>query len=103
VEEEALHKIFKFFGIKSFFVYGQLHAVFLDSDTAVVPPIYAQLIFLIFFPTVAIVTRINAKKRIQFLSFGSVCFCAFVVIEFMTIFIPLPSPIVQLISILATV
>ena len=33
-EEEALHRIFKFFGIKSFFVYGQLHAVFLDSNVA---------------------------------------------------------------------
>ena len=41
-EEEALHRIFKFFGIKSFFVYGQLHAVFLDSNAAIVPPVYAQ-------------------------------------------------------------
>ena len=47
--------------------------------------------------------RINAKTRVQFLSFGILCFSAFVVIEFMTVFIPLPSPIVQLVSILVTV
>ncbi len=102
-EEEALHRIFQFFGIKSFFVYGQLHANFLDSTATIVPPIYAQLIFMIFFPTIAIAARINAKKRVGFLSFGILCFSAFVVIEFMTVFIPLPSPIVQLISILVTV
>ena len=89
----------------SFFVYGELHVEFLGLDILVIIPVYAQLIFLIFFPTMAITSRINLKKRVQFVSFGLLCFSCFVAIELLTVFIPLggSTPVRQLVNILATV
>jgi len=105
LEEEMLQWIFQFFGITSTFIHGQFYAKILGSQVAVVIPIYVQLIFLIFFPTTAIASRIDIKKRMQFLSFGLICFLAFVIIELIAVFLPLdlPSPIRHLISILITV
>jgi cellulose synthase/poly-beta-1,6-N-acetylglucosamine synthase-like glycosyltransferase len=105
LEEEMLQWIFRFFDITTTFIHGQFYAKILGSQVAVVIPIYVQLIFLIFFPTTAIASRINIKKRIQFLSFGLVCFSAFVIIELLAVFLPLDlsSPIRHLISILITV
>jgi cellulose synthase/poly-beta-1,6-N-acetylglucosamine synthase-like glycosyltransferase len=104
VEEQMLQSIFRFFGITFTLVDGVPYADILGSHIAVNVPIYPQLIFLIFFPTIAIVSRISFKKRIQFLSFGLLCFSAFVIIEFLTVLIPLDlsSPIRHLISILLT-
>lgn len=104
LEEQMLQSIFHFFGITSTFVNGALYAEILGSNTAVSIPIYPQLIFLIFFPTIAFVSRISIKKRVQFLSFGLLCFSAFVMISFLTVLIPieLSSPIRHLISILLT-
>ena len=105
VEEEILHGIYKVLNITSFFVYGELHVNFFGSDIPVVVPVYAQLIFLIFFPTMSVTARINTKKRIQFISFGLLCFCCFVAIELLTIVIPVAgsSPIRLLVNILLTV
>jgi cellulose synthase/poly-beta-1,6-N-acetylglucosamine synthase-like glycosyltransferase len=105
VEEEILHGIFKLLNMTSFFVYGELHVNFLGSDIPVVVPVYAQLIFLIFFPTMAITSRINIKKRIQFISFGLLCFSCFVAIQLLTILIPVAgsSPIRLLVNILLTI
>ena len=105
LEEEILQWIFQFFNITSTHNQGQLYAKILDSRIAVVIPIYVQLIFLIFFPTTAIASRINIKKRIQFLSFGLACFSVFVILEVLTVLVPLDlsSPIRHLISILITV
>ncbi len=104
IEEQMLQSIFHFFNITITFVNGVPYADILGSQIAVNIPIYPQLIFLIFFPTIAIASRINIKKRLQFLSFGLLCFCAFIVLEFLTILIPIQmtSPIRHLISILIT-
>ena len=101
LEEELLQRVLQFFGITSTFVNGELHAEIFGLEIAVVVPIYVQLIFLIFFPTTAIASRINVKKRIQFLSFGLLCLSAFVIIVLLTVF--LPSPFRHLTSILITV
>jgi cellulose synthase/poly-beta-1,6-N-acetylglucosamine synthase-like glycosyltransferase len=104
VEEQMLQGIFHFFNITFTFVDGVPYAEILGSHIAANVPIYPQLIFLIFFPTIAITSRINFKKRMQFLSFGLMCFCAFVILEFLTVLIPvqMTSPIRHLISILLT-
>jgi cellulose synthase/poly-beta-1,6-N-acetylglucosamine synthase-like glycosyltransferase len=104
VEEQMLQSIFRFFSITFTFVNGVPYAEILGSRIAANVPIYPQLIFLIFFPTMAISSRINIKKRMQFLSFGLLCFCAFVIVEFLTVLIPvhMSSPIRHLISILIT-
>src|SRR5918992_1698989 len=104
VEEQMLQSIFHFFNIPFTFVDGVPYAEILGSHIAANVPIYPQLIFLIFFPTIAIASRINIKKRLQFLSFGLLCFCAFVILEFLTVLIPIQmtSPIRHLISILIT-
>jgi cellulose synthase/poly-beta-1,6-N-acetylglucosamine synthase-like glycosyltransferase len=104
VEEQMLQSIFHFFNITFTFVDGVPYAEILGSHIAANVPIYPQLIFLIFFPTIAIAARINIKKRMQFLSFGLLCFCAFVILEFLTVLIPvqMTSPIRHLISILLT-
>jgi cellulose synthase/poly-beta-1,6-N-acetylglucosamine synthase-like glycosyltransferase len=101
LEEEMLQRIFQFLGVTSFFVQGELHVEIMASEIAVVVPVFVQLIFLIFFPTIAIASRISIKKRIQFISFGIMCFSVFILIELLTIFIP--SPFRHLTSILFTV
>ena len=104
LEEQMLQSVFHFFNITYTLVDGTLYAEILGTNTAVSIPIYPQLIFLIFFPTIAFVSRINIKKRVQFLSFGLLCFSAFVMISFLTTLIPIEmsSPIRHLISILLT-
>ena len=104
LEEHMLQSVFHFFNITYTLVDGTLYAEILGTNTAVSIPIYPQLIFLIFFPTIAFVSRINIKKRVQFLSFGLLCFSAFVMISFLTTLIPIEmsSPIRHLISILLT-
>ncbi|HKG70698.1 MAG TPA: glycosyltransferase, partial [Nitrososphaeraceae archaeon] len=104
IEEQMLQSIFRFFSITFTFVDGVPYAEILGSHIAVNIAIYPQLIFLIFFPTIAIASRINIKKRLQFLSFGLLCFSAFVMIAFLTVLIPvqMSSPFRHLISILLT-
>lgn len=101
LEEQILKTALQFFGTTTIFVQGELHAQIMGSEIALIVPIYVQLIFLIFFPTIAITSRINIKKRIQFLSFGLMCFSSFIMIELLSVFIP--SPIRHLTSILITI
>jgi cellulose synthase/poly-beta-1,6-N-acetylglucosamine synthase-like glycosyltransferase len=103
-EQQILQSMLDFFNITYIFRDEALFAQILGSNTAVSIPIYPQLIFLIFFPTIAIASRINVKKRMQFLAYGILCFSAFVMINFLTVLIPIEmsSPIRHLISILIT-
>jgi cellulose synthase/poly-beta-1,6-N-acetylglucosamine synthase-like glycosyltransferase len=104
IEEQILQNIFHFFSITYTLVDGELYTQIQESQTAVSIPIYLQLVFLIFFPTIALVSRINMNKRLQFLFFGLLCFLAFVMISFLTVLIPIEmsSAIRHLISILLT-
>lgn len=104
VQEQMLQSIFNFFSISHTFMDGTMYAQILGSNIPMTIPIFPQLIFLIFFPTIALVARINIKKRAQFLSFGLLCFIAFVMIVFLTTLIPveMSSPIRHLINILVT-
>src|SRR5919202_1006839 len=88
LEEQILQRLFHFFTITSTFNDGVLYAQVLGSHIPVSIPIYPQLIFLIFFPTIAMVSRINLKKRGHFLGFGLLCFLAFIMVEFVTVLIP---------------
>ncbi|MDQ3872800.1 MAG: glycosyltransferase [Thermoproteota archaeon] len=104
LEEQMLKGVLQFFSIPYTFNDGTLYAQILGSHVPVSIPVYPQLIFLIFFPTIAIVSRINLKKRGQFLAFGLLCFLAFIMVEFVTVLIPvhISSQIRHLISILIT-
>jgi cellulose synthase/poly-beta-1,6-N-acetylglucosamine synthase-like glycosyltransferase len=104
VEQQMLLNLFHFFNISYTFVDGLPYAEILGTRIAVVVPIYPQLIFLMFFLTIAIVSRINIKKRLQFLTFGALCFFVFIMIEFLTVLIPVEMswPLRHLISILIT-
>src|SRR2546426_38178 len=48
-------------------------------------PVFSQMLFLIFFPTMALVSRINLKKRIKILLFGLLCWFSFILIQFLAI------------------
>jgi hypothetical protein len=104
VQENIIHWILQFFSVTSSFVNGELNAEILGYQVAVVIPIYVQLTFLIFFPTIAIVSRINFKRRIQFMLFGLLCFSVFVAVVLLSLFVlvGVPSQVRELISILIT-
>lgn len=72
-------------------------------------PIIGQMLFLVFFPTIAVTARINMKMRLKLLAFGMVCFLLFVVVQLIIItsslyIEPLQSPFAfRVTSIIATI
>jgi len=52
-------------------------------------PVFSQMLFLIFFPTMALVSRINLKKRIKILVYGILCWFSFILIQVLGIGITL--------------
>jgi cellulose synthase/poly-beta-1,6-N-acetylglucosamine synthase-like glycosyltransferase len=48
-------------------------------------PIIAQMLFLVFFPTIAVTARINMKMRLRLLAFGMVCFLLLVAVQLIII------------------
>ena len=52
-------------------------------------PVFSQMLFLIFFPTMALVSRINLKKRIKILFYGMLCWLSFILIQVLGIGITL--------------
>jgi biofilm PGA synthesis N-glycosyltransferase PgaC len=60
---------------------GTVYAPLKFSITA-----YTQIFFLMFFPTVAVTARTSTKIRIKLLSFGTLCFFLFVIIQFLVMF-----------------
>jgi cellulose synthase/poly-beta-1,6-N-acetylglucosamine synthase-like glycosyltransferase len=55
------------------------------GNAKLILPMYTQGLFLIFFPVVAIISRINFKMRARILLFGLLCFIAFIVTQFLVI------------------
>ena len=74
-------------GIPSFILDGNLYVGSIYSPTKISIPLYTQTLFLMFFPTVAISSRIRLAARAKILSFGLLLFCLFIVIQFITIII----------------
>jgi len=103
-EESALKYLFQFLNISYAQIDDTVYVGNFASSTVVNIPIHAQLIFLIFFPTMAISARMHIIKRMQFLGFGALCLAAFILIEFLIVMIPfyLESPIRFLVGMLVT-
>ena len=87
IESNILAELLSFFNIPSYYLEGNIfvNANRSDNPSRLTLPIYSQILFLIFFPTVAVTARINLKMRAKFLFFGLLCFLAFIVTEFLTI------------------
>jgi cellulose synthase/poly-beta-1,6-N-acetylglucosamine synthase-like glycosyltransferase len=50
-------------------------------------PVFSQILFLIFFPTIALTARINPRMRAKILLFGLLCFFAFILTQLLLIVI----------------
>jgi len=89
-ESNILGELLSFMNIPTYYPEGN---IFVDTSNGDNPssasrltlPMYSQILFLVFFPTVALTARINLKMRAKFLLFGVLCFLAFIVTEFLTI------------------
>jgi biofilm PGA synthesis N-glycosyltransferase PgaC len=89
-ESNILGELLSFMNLPTYYPEGN---IFVDTSNGDNPssasrltlPMYSQILFLVFFPTVALTARINLKMRAKFLLFGVLCFLAFIVTEFLTI------------------
>lgn len=87
VEEQILFNMFKFFSIPSFYSEGVLFVGNVASSYKVTLAIYTQLLFLTFFPTIAITARTSIEKRVRILSFGISYFFVSTLLQFLAIVI----------------
>jgi cellulose synthase/poly-beta-1,6-N-acetylglucosamine synthase-like glycosyltransferase len=85
-----------FLNIPSFMMGGELYIGTTLSPIKTTLPIYLQLLFLIFFPTIAVTSRITFKMRAKILSFGLLSFVLFIIVQFLTIVILLGTGLVEL-------
>ncbi len=84
-EAQILNNMLHFFQIPSFLVGGDLFVGSSSSPSKTSLPIFAQFIFLIFFPTLAVTSRVNFKMRAKILLFGLLCFLVVIVAQFLAI------------------
>jgi cellulose synthase/poly-beta-1,6-N-acetylglucosamine synthase-like glycosyltransferase len=85
MEVQILNNMLHFLHIQSFLMGGNLFVGSSASPSKTSLPIFAQIIFLIFFPTLAITSRINFKMRAKILLFGLLCFLGIILAQFLTI------------------
>ena len=84
IENQVLVTFFHFFQIPSYidgdiFIGNSYNSVEFSS------PVNTQILFLIFFPSLAISTGATIVTRVKILLFGMLCFLAFIVAQFLTI------------------
>jgi cellulose synthase/poly-beta-1,6-N-acetylglucosamine synthase-like glycosyltransferase len=85
LEFEAINHMLSYLDIPSIYFHGRFSVG--DVRNEVVPPVYTQMLFLIFFPTLAITCRIDLKMRLKILLFGASCFLVFIALQFLIIVI----------------
>jgi cellulose synthase/poly-beta-1,6-N-acetylglucosamine synthase-like glycosyltransferase len=108
IEDSMLVAMLHFFRISSYYFGGDFLIGTFYAPSHVVIPVVVQLVFLIFFPTIAITSRTNLERRARILLFGLLCFVVFVLIHFLLLLIfgtlgQLASPLAfYLVSIFAT-
>src|SRR5919197_650504 len=83
IEFEAISHMLNSLNIPSIYYHGRFSIG--DIRSQIIPPVYTQLLFLIFFPTLAITCRINFKMRSKILLFGALSFLVFIVSQFLII------------------
>jgi len=84
-EEVILYDLFQFFKIPSTYVGGDLFIGSSFNPIPFIPPAHIHILFLVFFLSVAIVTRANFRIRLKFLYFGLLCFVSFLVVQFLMV------------------
>jgi cellulose synthase/poly-beta-1,6-N-acetylglucosamine synthase-like glycosyltransferase len=84
-EAKILANMLHFLGFPSLYFKGSLYFGEALAVSQIQPPVLSQILFLIFFPVFAVTSRINFKMRLKFLSYGLLCFFAFIVIQFITV------------------
>jgi cellulose synthase/poly-beta-1,6-N-acetylglucosamine synthase-like glycosyltransferase len=80
IEFESISHMLHSLHIPSIYYHGRFSIG--DIKNQIIPPVYTQLLFLIFFPTLAITSRINFEMRLKILLFGALSFLVFVVSQF---------------------
>lgn len=85
LEEQILFGLLQFFRVSSFYLDGNLFVGSFYSSSQYFPPVHTQVLFLIFFPSLALATRSTFEIRMRILLFGGLCFIAFITIQFLII------------------
>jgi cellulose synthase/poly-beta-1,6-N-acetylglucosamine synthase-like glycosyltransferase len=85
LENQILLRMLHFIDISSYHANGNLYVGTARPPPIINPPVYWQLLFLVFFPTVAVTARINFRMRIRILIFGILCFFVFIISQFLVI------------------
>jgi cellulose synthase/poly-beta-1,6-N-acetylglucosamine synthase-like glycosyltransferase len=81
IEFESISRMLHSLNIPSIYYHGRFSIG--EIKNQIVPPVYTQLLFLIFFPTLAITSRINFEMRLKILLFGALSFLVFIVSQFL--------------------
>jgi cellulose synthase/poly-beta-1,6-N-acetylglucosamine synthase-like glycosyltransferase len=87
IQSEILIDMLRLLNIPAYTVGEAFYVGAVTPSSRIILPINTEIIFLIFFPTVAITGRINLRNRTKFLAYGIACFFAFTLIQFLTIII----------------
>jgi cellulose synthase/poly-beta-1,6-N-acetylglucosamine synthase-like glycosyltransferase len=85
VQIQTLSKMLEFVHISTFQIGGFFYVGNIASASEIVMPFYTEILFLIFFPTLAVTARISLKRRLKFLGCGVLCFFAFLLTQYLAI------------------
>jgi len=86
-EEEILFNIVKVFGIASSYLHGDLLVGNIFSMHTISLPTKIQILFLVFFLTLAASSKTSAKIRGKILLFGGLCYLCFIAVQLVGILI----------------
>lgn len=84
-QERLVLELLTFFNIPSHLASANLYVGEVPADAKVTLPTYLQLLFMGFFPIMAITARTNFSMRLKLFGFGILCFLMFVVVSFSAI------------------
>ena len=84
-EEAVTHNALELFNIASYTSPAGLYVIIIDEWASFPLSGVAQLLFLIFFPTMAITSRTNFKIRARLLMFGLLCFVFYIALHILMI------------------
>jgi len=87
LEEQTLLGLLQFLQVPAYYLDGDLFIGSIYSAEQFMPTTYTHTLFLIFFCSVALVTRANITIRLKFLFYGFLCFLSFIVIQLAIILI----------------
>ena len=83
-EEQCLLSLFQFFQIPSFFTDGVIYLGGFYAPIDASAPLYSQILYLIFFPALAVSTKASIDMKIKIALWGIVCFFSMIGVQFVT-------------------